>query len=134
MIALQITTSDGRHGNYSIPSPHSASHSQGTYQASSEDFVKSFYAVVRRWRVETAFISDPDKITAHPSFAALVQNADVAMPLIIEELIQQPSLLVWVLDDAFPSDRPYADSDVGDIEAMTNAWITWAERDGLRTV
>jgi hypothetical protein len=91
---------------------------------------KSFYAVLRRWRTETAFLSDPDKVTTHPSFLALVRHADIATSLIIDELRQQPSLLVWVLDDAFSSDRPYGEADVGDIEAMTNAWIAWAERDG----
>jgi hypothetical protein len=31
--------------------------------------------------------------------------------------------LVWVLDDAFHSDKPYPKSDVGNIKEMTNAWI-----------
>ena len=40
------------------------SRAYGRYTASSIDFVSSFYAVLRRWKSETAIISDPDKIQA----------------------------------------------------------------------
>lgn len=102
---------------------------RGEYSASSTDFINSFYAVLRRWRSETAIYSDPDKITSHPSFLAMVQNADLITPLIIEELRQSPSQLVWVLDDAY-GEQPYAPNSTGNIREMTNAWIAWAERNG----
>ena len=107
----------------------SSSQSTGRYQPSEDDFIKSFYAVLRRWQSETAFISDPDEITSHPSFEALVTNAKIVAPLIFSELYRGPSYLVWVLDDAFGI-RPYSDGEVGNIEAMTNAWIAWGERNG----
>jgi hypothetical protein len=107
-----------------------ASVSPGKYYPSPTDFINSFYAVLRRWRIETSIYSDPDKITSHPSFSAMVQNAELVTPLIIEELRIRPSLLVWVLDDAFHSDKPYPKSDVGNIKEMTNAWIAWAEHHG----
>lgn len=105
------------------------SESHGTYHPSPVDFVNSFYAVLKRWRSETAVYSNPDKITSHPSFLALVENAELMTPLIIEELRVKPSLLVWVLDDAFP-ERPYPDSAIGNITEMTNSWIAWAEANG----
>jgi hypothetical protein len=46
--------------------------------------------------------------------------------LIIDELRVKPSLLVWVLDDAFNM-RPYDSSAVGNIPKMTDAWIEWAD-------
>ena len=93
------------------------------------DFIHSFYAVLRRWKSETAFISDPDLITSHPSFVALVDNAELVTPLIIQELREHPSLLVWVLDEAF-DETPYLPSDAGNIRAMSDAWIAWAARNG----
>jgi hypothetical protein len=57
----------------------------------------------------------------------MVQIAHLALPLIIDEPRSRPSLLVWVLDDAF-ADKPYSDDEVGNVPAMTNAWIAWAER------
>ena len=59
----------------------------------------------------------------------MVQNAELVTPLIIDELRRAPSLLVWVLDDAFP-ERPYPPSATGNIKEMTNAWIAWAEKNG----
>ena len=106
-----------------------ASRSGGMYAPSPNDFITSFYAVLRRWRSETAFLSDPKQITSHPSYQAMVDNAPLITPLIIDELRINPSILVWVLDDAYP-DRPYNDDIAGDITQMSNAWIAWAERNG----
>ncbi|WLA78990.1 hypothetical protein [Bradyrhizobium elkanii] len=116
-------------GNF-VASRQTASKSSGRYEASSIDFISSFYAVLNRWRSETAFESDPDSITAHPSFAALVEHADIVCPLIIQDLRMAPSNLVWVLDDAFPNETTYSPSDVGDFVAMSNGWIAWAEMNG----
>lgn len=116
-----------------LRSRSSASKSRGRYARTPSDFISSFYAVLNRWRSETAFLSDPDQITAHPSFAALVEHADLVCPLIIQELRMAPSKLVWVLDDAFPNDIPYSSDGIGDFEAMANAWIAWAENNG-RTI
>jgi hypothetical protein len=106
-----------------------SSASYGKYTSSPADFINSFYAVLRRWRSETAIYSDPDKITGHPSFSALVKNAVLVTPLIIEDLRTKPSLLVWVLDDAF-TDKPYPKSSTGNIREMANAWIAWAKNHG----
>jgi hypothetical protein len=118
-----------RSGYYSKVSRTSASHSAGIYRPSPRDFIGSFYAVLRRWRSETAFLSDPETITRHPSYKALVDNAELALPLIIDELRRSPSKLVWVLDDAI-DEKPYLPEASGDIVAMTDAWIAWAERNG----
>lgn len=107
----------------------SQSKTYGAYSPSPVDFISSFYAVLGRWRSETATLSDPDKITSHKSFSALVQNAELVTPLIIDELRKSPSLLVWVLDDAF-AERPYPASAIGNIKEMTNGWVAWAEKNG----
>jgi len=107
-----------------------ATRSYGRYTPSSNDFINSFYAVLHRWRNETGFNSNPNDITSHVSFQALVQNAGLTLPLILAELRKEPSLLVWVLDDAFPNERPYSTDKVGDIAAMTKAWIAWGEQHG----
>jgi len=106
-----------------------ASRGAGLYRPSDGDFTGSFPAVLRRWKSETAFMSDPDMITEHPSFRAIVDNARIVLPLIIDELRSGASLLVWALEDA-TGERPYADQDRGNIEAMSEAWIAWAEKNG----
>jgi hypothetical protein len=115
--------------NYFSKGRFTVSASIGHYRASPTDFVSSFYAVLRRWQSETAFASDPDVITSHPSYSALVNQAQNVIDLMIVELKKGPSLLVWVLEDAF-HERPFSDSSVGDIQEMTEGWIAWAERNG----
>lgn len=113
-------------GRYRL-STSTSSRSIGSYSPSSSDFISSFYTVLRRWQSETKFLSDPNKITEHPSFKAIVANANNVKDLIIDELKREPSFLVWAMDDAF-AERPYPQSAVGDIKQMTEAWILWADR------
>jgi hypothetical protein len=93
------------------------------------DFVQRFYSLLNIWRSDTAFFSDPDLIVAHPAFQALVELAGDIVPLAIEDLRARPSNLVWVLDDAI-GEVEYPRDIIGDLVAMSNAWIDWAERNG----
>jgi hypothetical protein len=124
-----FTSTSASVGAYNRVSMNTTTKTVGRYKPSPTDFIGSFYAVLHRWRSEIAFISDPDKIAEHPSFKALVTNADLVLPLIIDELRKEPSYLVWVLDDAF-DEHPYLSSQIGNLTEMSNAWIAWAERNG----
>ena len=110
-------------------STSSSSRASGVYKRTPYDFINSFFAVLHRWRQETAFESNADVITSHVSYRALVENADAVTPLIVEELRRNPSKLVWVLEDAFKI-TPYDPENAGDIEAMSESWIAWAEKNG----
>lgn len=127
--AMNIATNFGGSSSKIYSSHSTSSKTTGKYSPTQLDFIHSFYAVLRRWQSETAFVSDPEAITSHPSFRALVENAKNVTPLIIEELRNHPSALVWVLDDAF-GEMHYHKNDIGDIRAMANGWIAWAERNG----
>lgn len=102
----------------------SSAASAGVYTPSADDFMKSFYAVLQRWERETASLSDPDLIRAHPSFAALVKHAPLALPLILSELRRRPSFLVWVLAAAY-GNRMDAPRVAGNIRKVTDAWLSW---------
>ena len=113
-------------GQYRV-SFSTSSKSVGKYSPSPSDFISSFYAILRRWQSETKFLSDPNKITEHSSYKAIVANAHNVKDLIVDELKREPSFLVWALDDAF-NERPYPPTAIGDIKQMTEAWILWADR------
>lgn len=131
MNSLSLPSASGSVGKYAWATHHSTpSKSAGHYEPSPADFINSFYAVLQRWESETAFSSNPDEITKHPSYQALVQNAENVIELIISDLRRRPSFLVWVLDDAI-GEQPYSDDEVGDIVAMTEGWIRWAERNKI---
>lgn len=106
-----------------------ASRSSSIYIASPEDFRGSFFAVLNRWRNETMLLSDPTKIMGHPSFAALVKNAEVVIPEICEQLRSQPSNIVWILEECFGFD-PYIDGDEGDVEKQSNRWLDYLKSNG----
>lgn len=106
---------------------YKASRSAGRYVPSPIDFIGSYYGVVNRWRSETAFSSDPAELFGHPSFQALVDNVEIALPLIMSDLKTAPSNLVFVLEKAFGV-TPYAEANAGDLRAMTDAWLAWGER------
>ncbi|MGL4239077.1 hypothetical protein [Tabrizicola sp.] len=110
----------GRNTNTSSP---------GQYKAKADDFVGSFYAVLNRWRSETKFLSDPAKIALHPSYAALVENAEKVIPLIKMELSREPSHLIWVLEDHFGTD-PYSPGDEGNVAKQTNRWLSYLDANG----
>lgn len=126
-LAIQSSTGDG---SLYLRSPHvTPSESCGTYTVSGRDFLDNFYDLLGRWRRDTRFFSDPDRITDHVAYKALLADADQYIPLIVDELRLGASLLVWVLDDAI-DEQPYSSDVVGDIQEMSNGWIAWAERNG----
>lgn len=125
-----LPTSTRYTGRY-VKSRQTTSRSPGVYTASATDFIASFYAVLRRWQSETAFESNPRRITQHPSYAALVSNAELVLPQIVGELRTKPSYLVWVLEAAI-GEKPYTADMTGDIKKMTQAWLDWASRNESR--
>ena len=127
--ALSLPSSMQSEGQYNLNRRATTSGTVGKYTKTGIDFIASFYAVLRRWQSETAYLSNPAEVTAHPSYIALVSNARLVTPLIIEELKRGPSQLVWVLEDAYGI-QPYSSDAVGNLTAMTDAWILWAERSG----
>ncbi|WP_155905030.1 hypothetical protein [Methylopila sp. M107] len=126
MLALN-TSLTGRSGRYEFDREATASKSSGTYSPEPNDFIHSFYAVLHRWESETQYTSDPEVLTSHPSFDAIVKNAELVLSEIISELSRKPSPLVWALDDAYPEEQPYTPDAIGDLTAMSEAWIQWAE-------
>ena len=125
-MSLQTHKIISSEGNYKVRVSQATSPSGWTYPISGAGYVDVFYADLNRWKSETAFLSDPDKITSHPSFQNIIKNVPFVLPLIIQELKNGPTLLVWALDDAL-DEMPYAECDRGNIKAMCEGWIAWAE-------
>jgi len=68
-------------------------------------------------------------VTEHPSYRALVENAEKVLPFIRMELAREPSHLVWVLEDYYGTD-PYAPGDEGDVAKQTNRWLAYLDANG----
>lgn len=129
ILAYRPSSTFGSGSNMIVHRKAKPTYSKGTYKPNSGDFLKSFYAVLRRWQKDTAIMSSPTAIKQHEAFEALVKHAELAMPLILKELHARPSNLVWVLN-AHADERPFPDEANGDIAAMSKAWVNWGERNG----
>ena len=102
-----------------------------TYLPSRTDYIDRFYRALRRWHSETTFLSDSLKITEHPDFRRIVKLGRPVVPLILGEIQRDPSILVYALEE-IESVRPYPEDDEGDFRAMSEHWISWAERERIR--
>lgn len=99
----------------------------GKYARNGEDAVSRFHRLVRKWRIETAYVSSTSELFEHPSFVEIVSMGKEAVPLIIDELERQPDLLVGALT-RITGENPVTTGDQGDVYAMIIAWNDWFQR------
>lgn len=104
--------------------------SRGSYSPSHQDYVDIFYSSLRKWESETFHVSSIPEIVEHPAFLNIVEMGELAIPLIVQELENKPSVLLFALNKIVGA-APYLDADRGNIKAMTNAWLAWARRKGF---
>ena len=100
---------------------------QGRYTGHGEDYVTRFHRLVRRWRAETAYYSSTTDMLAHPAFVEIVEMGRKVIPLIVEQLRQQPDHLVGALV-RITGENPVSNNDRGNIYAAATAWIGWYEQ------
>lgn len=125
-----ISAVSGVHADYSGQPGNVAVGAMGHYTSSRMDFIARFYQCLQQWHSETVYESDLDAILAHPSYRRIVDLGFHAVPLIVDHLKVQPSLLVFALED-ITGERPFSSDLQGDISGMTDAWVLWADREDL---
>lgn len=91
------------------------------------DYVDDFYLLLSEWREETEFCSSLSEIVEHSSFKNIIKLGRKIVPLIIEEIKNEPSLLVLTLPRIMAGEDPVDEKDWGNIPAMTKAWINELE-------
>lgn len=101
---------------------------RGSYKSSYADFVTAFHDHLQKWKSETVFESNLDNIVSHPDYQAITRLGARVVPLILNELRTEPSLLVFMLED-ITGEKPYATNIQGDIRAMSDHWVLWMERE-----
>lgn len=118
--AIQTPTKYQRRPSYFDATP-------GKYSGNSEDGSTRFNALVKRWRLETAYVSSIDQIVNNPSFKDIVAMGTCAVPLVVAEIERQPDLLVAALS-LITHEDPVAPDDRGNVYAMVVAWLDWFHR------
>jgi len=88
-----------------------------------------FRALSEKWKRDTQFHSSVEIITSHPSYRAIISLGIDVVPLIIEDLAQEPLLWFDALT-AITGEQPIPESHAGDVEAMARDWIVWGIDNG----
>lgn len=92
---------------------------------------RKFQDLSFRWRRETALHSSVTAIAMHPAYQQIIGLGEPALPLIFGELRRAPDHWFWALQ-AITGENPVPDTHAGDVEAMTNDWLSWGDAHGYR--
>lgn len=76
---------------------------------------------------ETAHLSSAAMITGHQAFPEIVGMGKEAIPLILRDLRQAPTLWFLALR-SIARESPIRPEDRGNVEKMTAAWLDWGQR------
>ncbi len=89
-----------------------------------------FRALVRKWKEDTQFLSSITDMAIHPSYQQIIGMGKDALPLLVDELRREPDHWFWALE-AITGENPVPVTDRGNVAKMTQAWLNWAEQQGL---
>ena len=88
-----------------------------------------FEALAERWEEETFFLSNSERINAHPALQEIISMGQPVVPLILESMRSQGGHWFEALQQITGAD-PVSPADYGNIAAMQNSWLQWGERNG----
>jgi hypothetical protein len=91
---------------------------------------RRFRSLAEQWKRETAYLSNVAKKAMHPAYQGIIGLGEPAVPLILEELQQDPADWFWALA-AITGENPVRESSAGNIEEMADAWLRWGREQGL---
>lgn len=91
---------------------------------------RRFHRLAGQWKRETVYLSNGMKNAMHPAYQGIIGLGKPAVPLILEELKQDPADWFWALT-AITGLNPVQESSAGNIEEMAAAWLHWGCEQGL---
>ncbi len=100
-----------------------SSYLREVYQNSLKEYFESLKYL---WLEETKYSSNIFLTTNHPAHLAILQLGDRVLPLLIEDL-QNNSNHWFITLNKITDVNPVLSEHAGDVEAMRNDWINWAE-------
>src|SRR5437879_11564522 len=101
----------------------------------SERMDQDFRRLEAQWKADTAVHSNPEKIMGHPAMRAIIAMGAEVVPLILRDLQENPSLLVWALPEITGEDlappRKEGSFLKWNVDAQIEAWLRWGREKGL---
>lgn len=90
---------------------------------------RRFKHLADAWEAETKFLSAMGEITSHQAHLDIIQMGPGVVPLILSRMREKPGLWFDALC-LLTGDNPVEEDLLGDVTAMTRAWLEWGqERD-----
>ncbi len=97
----------------------------------SDEHLTRFEELARRWKRETAHISNAGKKALHPAYQEIIGMGMAAVPLLLAELNREPDDWFWALN-AITGASPVPAESRGNVRQMADAWIQWGFSQGYQ--
>ncbi len=115
-----MVTIQKEQGNYIINIPQTSSLNGAFF-----DELK-FQLLAKNWKDESRFFSFAKQSTQLPSYEAIIEMGDSALPFIFKEMAHEPNHWFVALKKIV-GENPISPEHVGNIQLMTNDWLQWAK-------
>ncbi len=89
-----------------------------------------FQMLAKEWKNDTVFMSSLTDMAMHPAYQQIIGMGPIAIPLILDEMKNEPEFWFWALK-AVSGDDPTSPEDQGNLKAMTKAWLKWGRGHNL---
>jgi hypothetical protein len=86
---------------------------------------RSFYSALNAWKKEVAFVSSISEQVASPSYLRIIGMGEKVLPLILRELKEEPAMFFPALEAITGLNDVIPEECYGDLEAMSEAWLSW---------
>ena len=86
-----------------------------------------FEALANEWEAATRFLSSVHQISMQSAYQRIIGMGPAAVPLILERMASRRGHWFWALE-AITGEDPVLPEHAGDIQAMTNDWLGWANQ------
>jgi hypothetical protein len=81
------------------------------------------------WREERGFSSSLTDLVLSPSYQRVIALGRPVVPYLLAELAARPDHWFWALS-AITGVNPVPDQGAGNLQAMTEAWLRWGDKEG----
>jgi hypothetical protein len=94
-----------------------------------ETVERHFRQLEATWIAETRYSSSYTEKVGHPAFREIISLGQAVVPLMLQDLKEQPRLWVWALPE-ITGENPVPIEDAGNIARMSEAWLRWGRTHG----
>jgi flagellar biosynthesis GTPase FlhF len=94
-----------------------------------EESIAKFERLVAEWKADTKFVGTVLEMATHPAYQQIIGMGQPAVPLILQRLAAKGEHWFWALR-AITGENPVPKTSRGNIEQMTEAWLSWGRAKG----